>query len=160
MKEELKNGIVITITVLLILVIVYFATAIFMTGEIGNKNKKEDNQQEKASNNEDSYENMIIASSTFKQKEAEYMVMFFSKNDVSENLKNALKNYDSVSKQKKLYIVNMDEAINKYVKGKEINSSATSAEELKINGNTLLVVQNGIIKSYYTDEDEIVSNLK
>ena len=40
MKNEIKNGIVIAICVILISVIVYLTTAIFLTGEIGNKKDK------------------------------------------------------------------------------------------------------------------------
>lgn len=158
MKEELKNGIVITITVILILVTVYFTTAVFLTGEIGGENKEKETPETTEPISSE-YENMIIASSTFKQLNEEYMVMFYSK-DASEAIKTALKTYDSMNKETKLYKVNMDEAINKYVKSNEINSSATNSDELKVNGSTLIVIKNGVISSYVTNEEEIISKLK
>lgn len=159
MNEELKNGIIVTVTVLLIIVIVYFTTAIFMTGEIGKKSSKENKTTTTTNSANSEYENSIIASFTFKQSKDEYMVMFFSKKDSKEQIKNALKSYNSADDKLKLYVVNVDEAINKYVKDKEFNPNATSSDELKINKDTLLVIKNGVIDSYVTDEDEIVSKL-
>lgn len=161
MKEELKNGIIITITVVLIIIVVYFATAIFMTGEIGNKDKSEEETTTTTTSSAVSeYKNLIIASSTFKQLQQEYMVMFFSEKNSSETIKTVLKNYASSSGKTKLYIVNMDEAINKYVKSKESNKSATTSDELKIDVDTLLVIKDGTISSYITDEDEVIDKLK
>lgn len=160
MKEEVKNGIIISIVVILIIVVVYFSTAIFLTGEIGNKNKKENSKETTTIASESSYENKIIASSTFKQLQDEYMVMFLSNSEISENLKNSIKNYDSLSNGTKLYVVDMDEAINKFVKNENSNPSAKNIEELQIDKDTLIVIKNKTIDSYITDEDEIVDRLK
>lgn len=41
MRNELKNGIILSITVILIILVVYLTTAVFMTGEIGSKKNSE-----------------------------------------------------------------------------------------------------------------------
>ena len=90
MKNEVKSAIAITITVILILVVVYLTTAVFMTGEIGDKKKDEKDEVTNVSEESQTstlYDNMIIASKTFEQKNDEYMVIFFSQKDTSDTLK-------------------------------------------------------------------------
>lgn len=162
MKNEVKNAIVITITVILILVVVYLTTAIFMTGEIGNKKKDEKNEVTNVAEESQTstlYDNMIIASKTFKQKNDEYMVIFFSQKDASDTLKNIISTYDSSDKETKLYKVNTDEAINKFVVSDEANSSATNYNELKINDTTLVTIKNGVITLYIVAEDNVIEAL-
>ena len=154
MKDEIKNVIPITIFVILALIGVYFATAVFKTGEISNKNK---NTTTTASDVTTLYDDMILANSTFDKGSSDYMVLFFHNNDLSESLKTVMKNY---SGDKKLYKVNLDEAINKFVISKEENPSASSSSELKINKTTLITISNKSIISYVTDEKEIKNSLK
>ena len=150
-----------TLVVIVILVIVYLTTAIFMTGEIGN-NKKDDKNETTTNNESQSelYDNMIIASNTFNQKNEEYNVIFFHEKDDNDALKNSISAYDSSQKDIKLYKVNLDEAINKFVISKQQNSSATNYEELKINDVTLINIKNKVITSYVTGYENVISKLK
>ena len=157
MKSEIKNGIVITIVVLLIILITYLSTAIFATGEIGGSKKTTTTKDSSSEEVSSLYDDMIIASKTFSKKESEYMVIFFSEKESTESIKTSLKSY---SGDLKLYKVNTDEAINKYVINDEENSAASSANELKIKGTTLIVINNKKITSYITDEDQILEKLK
>ncbi len=161
MKNEVKNAIIMTFVVIVILVIVYLTTAIFMTGEIGN-NKKDDKNDTTTNNESQSelYDNMIIASNTFNQKNEEYNVIFFHEKDDNDALKNSISAYDSSQKDIKLYKVNLDEAINKFVISKQQNSSATNYEELKINDVTLINIKNKVITSYVTGYENVISKLK
>lgn len=154
MNDEIKNAIPITIFVVLALVAVYFITAIFKTGELNNKNK---NTTTTAADVTTLYDDMILANNTFDKGNGEYMVLFFHNNDLSESLKTIMNNY---SGDKKLYKVNLDEAINKFVISEEENQNATSASELKINKTTLITISNKSIISYITDEKEIKNTLK
>lgn len=156
MKEEVKNGITITIVVVLTLILVYLATAFFLTGEIDGK---------KTTTTKDSssvttlYQDMILASKTFERPEEEYMVIFFSEKDAKKRIKSYMKSYynDDI----KLYKVNLDESINKFVVSKdEENKEAKNANELKIKDTTLIVIKNKSIVSYITDTDEIVEKIK
>ena len=163
MKNEVKSTIAITITVILILVVVYLSTAVFMTGEIGDKKKDEKDEVTNVSEESQTstlYDNMIIASKTFEQKNDEYMVIFFSQKDTSDTLKNMISTYDSSDKDTKLYKVNTDEVINRFVISDEANNSATNYNELKINDITLVTIKNGVIASYIVTEDNVIEALK
>lgn len=156
MKEEVKNGITISIVVVLTLILVYLATAFFLTGEIGGK---------KTTTTKDSssvttlYQDMILASKTFEKPEEEYMVIFFSEKDAKKRIKSYMKSY--YNEDIKLYKVNLDESINKFVVSKdEENKEAKNANELKIKDTTLIVIKNKSIVSYITDTDEIVEKIK
>lgn len=159
MKEEIKKSIIIAISVLFVIVVTYFAVAMFLTGEIGNtKNESETVLSDTGVSL--SYDNLIIAGNTFSQKENDYMVIFFSEKKASEALKNSLSSYDSAQKSLKLYKVNLDEAINSFVKSDENNTTATNSKELKIKQNTLITINNGTITSYIEDETEMLNILK
>lgn len=153
-----KEGIAIAITVILIMVMVYIVTAVFMTGEIGNK--KTSTTTTSSSVNTESFENIILASKTFDITADTYKVIFFSVNDASGGLKTTLSTYDSSSKDIKLYKVNLDETINKYVIGDEANESATTSNELSVKSPTLITITNGVITSYISDESQILEELK
>lgn len=165
MNSTIKNGIIITVIVILVLVIVYFATAFLMTGEIGNTKAEKESFNDSSNLQKNDvvsslYDNMIIASDTFKQSNSEYKVIFFSQNEVSDNLKSLISSYDSSSDGIKLYKVNIDETINKSVVSDESNPNAKTFSDLKINDVTLITISNGVISSYITGEDGVVSELK
>ena len=153
MKEEVKNGIVLSISVILIIVIVYFATGIFMTGEYGKKVRNTTT----TSNASNSYNNLIMASNIFNKAEDSYMVILFSKSSASNEL------YDSVTKYSgdtKLYVVNLDDPVNKYIKSNKNNLSVSDVEELKVKDNALLVINNGMVTKSETNGANIISLLK
>ncbi len=162
MNNDLRNGIVITVTVVLVLVVVYLTTAVFMTGEIGSSktNKKNKVTTTKSAVTTTLYDNMIIASKTFDQPNDEYMVIFFSEKKASDNLKNAILSYDSGSKDVKLYKVNTDEVINKFVVSEDENINASSYNELKINDVTIITIKDKVITSYQVKEDKVIDKLK
>ena len=156
MKDEIKNGIVLSVTVILILFMVYFLTAFFMTGEIGNGKKEEITDNEIISN-EPLYSNMIIAGKTFEQKELTYKVLFFSDDKSDDELKQMIKGYAGKTP---LYIVNTDEPFNKYVNNESDNPAASNANELKISSTTLIEITDKKIVSYINNIEQIKENLK
>ena len=156
MKDEVKNGIILTVVVLLIVGVVYLITAVFATGEIGSKKSKINDDA--SSSSYITYDNMILASNTFTQKESEYMVMFVINDDLSDTLKSYINSYNNSNM--KLYVVSADDAVNKFVKSDSANEAATNYSELKINKNTLITINGGKISSYLTSEDEIKEKLK
>lgn len=168
MKDEVKNGIIISVCVVIIIVLVYFMTAVFMTGEIGGNNKKEaedTSTMEKEDPNtssslSESYNNMIIASKTFNMSDEKYMVLFFSKKNASDSVKSALSSYDSGTHDVKLYKVNVDEVINSYVISDSENPIPTSSKDLKIKENALITISSGKVSSYLTKETDIINALK
>ena len=156
MKDEVKNAIIISVTVVLILVITYFVTALFATKEFGNSSSK----KETTNYLKHDYDNMIMASNTFSKSDNEYMVLFFSEKKMSETLKLVLKAYDSKGDVQKLYKVNTDEAINKYVLSSNENKNPTSGSDLKVKVPTLIKIKNGVTTEYVNDESQILDLLK
>ena len=101
---------------------------------------------------------MIIAGRVFNQSEDTYMVILFKEDSASDNLKAAIKNYNNVSE--KLYKVNLNETINKYIIGESDNNNATNSKELQVKDTALLTISSGSIRSYITDEEQIINALK
>lgn len=152
MKKEIKNAIILTITVITFLLIVYLVVAI-NKGEIG-RSKKFEAQNTGLSL---SYDNMINAKNVFDQDDEEYYVIFFSEKDVISAVKQAFSSY---SGNIKLYKVNFDEAINKYIVSNDENKNPTTSDDIKVNKTTLIKINNGIVVSYITDSVEIINELK
>ena len=153
LKNEVKNGIILTISVILIIVIVYFATAIFMTGEIGSKLRNTTTNKTTAK----SYKNMIMASRILDRQEDSYMVMLVSKEKASNELNDSIEKY---SGDTKLYIVNLDDPLNRYIKSDIDNLSVTDVSELKVKSNALLIINNGAITKTESNSANIISLLK
>ena len=86
------------------------------------------------------------------------MVILFKDNSSSDDLKNAIKSYNN--ENKKLYKVNLDETINKYLIGQSDNNNATNSKELQVKDVALLTISSGSIRSYITDEEQIINALK
>ena len=154
MKGEVKEGIILTVSILIILAFVYFITAAIKTGEIGNS---KDKTTTKSTEVTELYDNMIMAKDTFNKSESEYMVIFFSEKNAMNSVKEIMKSY---SGDIKLYKVNTDEKINSFVISEEENKGATNASELKIKGTTLIKISNGTIKEYITDKKQILGQLQ
>ncbi len=152
MKEEVKEGIVLTVSILIIIGFVYFITATIKTGEIG-KNKTTTTKSNEVTN---MYDNMIMAKDTF-SKEGEYMVIFFSEKNAKDSIKSIMKSYSGSTK---LYKVNLDEKVNSYVLSGDENRNATNADELKLKDTTLIKISNGIISDYITDKKQILEQLQ
>lgn len=155
MKDEIKNGIIILISVLVILGATYLITAYFK-GSLKGKNEV----TESSVSYDAKFENMIILSKVFNIEDSEYKVLFYSNKKIKDSLSNTIKSYDSSKKDIKLYKVNYDESINKKVLSNQDNTKATNAEELKVKGITLITIKDNKIVSYITNEDEILSALE
>lgn len=156
MKEELKNGIVISVFVIIIILVVYFSTAVFMTGEIGNK-KSEDKSTTTTKSDFNEYNNRIISSNIFNRSEDTYMVVIFSNKKASNELKDKVKNYAGDTK---LYVVNLDEAMNKSIKSDTDDLYVSEPSSLRVKENALLTISNGTVINAVTGGVNIISNLK
>lgn len=130
-----------------------------MTGEIGNGKVTKDKTTTKntPSNN---FDNEIIAGRVFNQKEDTYMVLIFSNDDIKDELKSTINKYDVSKKDVKLYKVNKDEAVNKYISSDYDNNTPISSKDLKVKKMALLTISKGVVSSYITDEEEIINVLK
>lgn len=158
MSKEVRNAIFLGISVLIILLVSYLTTAVFLTGEIGEV--KKDKTTTTTSASVESYKNMIVAGQTFNRSEEEYMVVFFSNSKSSDELKTAVSDYNSTEKELKLYVVNLDEALNNYILSTTFNSNAQNASELKIMDQAIITIKDGQMESYLISEEDIIEILK
>ena len=156
MKEQIKEKIILIVCVLVIIIGTYFITAAILPKRSNNNDLSSLNSSGLSLN----YDNIIIASDTFSINKQKYMVLFFSEKDSKDYLKTTFNLYDSSDNEIKLYKVNTDESINKFVKANESNKDASSIEDLKISGDTLITIENGKIVSYIDDVDSILETLK
>ena len=157
--DDKKSSITLIIAVLGVIAITYFATAFFLTGEIGN-NKTDNEETKEVEETEEVTEifsNMIIASKTFTQKESKYMVLFFSKKDLTYDFNQIVNNY---SKDTKLYKVNADEAINSYILSNDENINAQSYKDLKIKTPTIITIEKRKNISYISGKDKVIDIIK
>ena len=151
MNKQVKDAIVISVVVILIVVMVYFMSSIFITKEIGGS-------KETTTTTLKTYNNTIMAGKTFDQKEDKYMVIFFSSDDAEEDLEKAIDAYNK--DEVKLYKVNLDEAINNYVKSKTDNKTPTDSSDLKVKDVALITIENKTVIEYETNTDKIIEKLK
>ena len=139
------------IGVVLILFVLYYVVAIFITKEIevswGNDSASD--------NVASSVENKIIAKNVFNQSEIEYYVYFYDFADSDENIENAIGLADAI-----VYRVDTGSALNKnYVTEDDGNRNVTSIEDLKVKSPTLIKVNNDKVTAYYEGGNEILGFL-
>ncbi len=156
--NDKKGSITLIIAVLGVIAITYFATAFFLTGEIGNKKETTDaTKVEETEEVEEMFSNMIMTSKTFSQKESKYMVLFFSKKDLTYDFKQLINNY---SKDTKLYKVNLDEAINNFAASEKVNSNVQNYKDLKVKAPTIITIEKGKNISYISGKDKVIDIIK
>lgn len=164
MKEEIKKAITLLIVVLIILGAVYVVTEIMRsdtnTSKSNSKSKTTTTTTRVAVNTDAKYSNMIILSKVFSMPESEYMVLFYSNKNAKDSLSKSIELYDSANHDIKLYKVNYDESINKSVLQSEDNDKATTVDQLKVKGVTLITIKDGKIVSYITNYDDILKAME
>jgi flagellar basal body-associated protein FliL len=158
-NEGMPNFIKISIIVIL-LFFIFYALTVMITGGIDKKQAANDSKNEDKTPTTIQYEE-ILAGETFNVKNNEYYVMFYSFEDKSSALYNALiTNYKTKNVNAKIYKVNLDKGFNSIYVSDVGNPNATSVDELKINGPTLIKISNGKNVSYSEGKDAINATLK
>ena len=149
---KLSTTITLIASILIILVVLYYVIAIFITKEI--KVSWINNGSENTTNNE--VENRILAKNTFNQEEDTYYVYFYDFNDRDENIEGAIGGlFDHT-----IYRVDTSSALNKnYVTDTDSNRKATSIDDLKVKSPTFIKVSADKIVSYYEGSSEILDFL-
>lgn len=134
--------------VLGVLVLVYLLVGIFVTKEIsfgGNKN----NSSEVTMNAD-----YLLASETFRQKEDKYYVYFYDFSDKNNDVESAI---TSKLSESRVYRVDIKSGFNSNFMSDTSNVKAQKKEELKINGVTLIVIENGKNVNYIEGSDNIIT---
>ena len=100
----------------------------------------------------------ILLGSSFNRKDNEYLVVFYNAN--INSIKEAVVNYRNKKEHLPTYEVDMGNGMNSSHTVNESNVEATSAEELKISGTTLIRFKKGKIVEYIEGNDEVTEYLK
>ncbi len=138
---------------LILLLVVYYAIAVFVTKEIDISNGN--NKKEETKENINTTNDKILASNIFKQKEEEYYVYFYDFSDEDGMVANAIMGISD-----KVYRVDTSSGLNsKYVTEENGNSDATSLDELKVTSPTVIKIEADKIVEYYEGSSEITKNL-
>ena len=144
--------IVLTIgVVLLVLVILYFILAIFVTKDMDSSSESgNDTTVDSASN----VANPILANAIFKQSEEVYYVYCYDFSDSDPNVGNTI---SSNLVDEKVYRVNTSDSMNSKYVSDNGNKNASKLEDLSIAKNTLIRIENDEITLYLNGSNEILS---
>lgn len=150
-NEDLVRIIKIGAIVIVSFAIIYLVTAI-VTGEIKLGKKKETAEVEIQNEKR-------LAGETFEIKDTEYMVLYYDFDHMDSALYEMIySNYKSLSKNEKLYIVDLASGFNKkYVVSDNnvTNPNVTNISELKVKSPTLIRIKDKKVIKYLETKDSI-----
>lgn len=144
----------IIIAVVLILLVLYYIVAVFITKEIDvSRNSKEANT---TTNIADGVTNKILASTIFNQKEEVYYVYFYDFNVENDTISSAINSASDL----KIYHVDTSSSLNsKYVTDQTGNRNVDDISNLLVKDPTLLEITNNRVTGYYEGKDSIIEFL-
>lgn len=137
-KRQVINLLKILISILLVVLAVCMIVK-FANGDF--KKEKEENVD---------YTN-IVAGQTFTRSEDEYYVLFYDNDEILDKIKSSI--------TETIYKVDLNSSLNKNIISEEGNSKAEDAESLKINGTTIIKIEDGKNVSYIEGYDAVVDYL-
>lgn len=102
----------------------------------------------------------ILAGTSFSKKESEYLVLFYDfKSDNASTYEGLYSDYKAKDEHLPIYYVDLSNTMNKSVVSENSNHEASNAEELRINGVTLIKFENNKISEYIEGEEDISNYL-
>lgn len=130
-------------------IVVIFTLFYFLSAYISRESR--DTEEEETSI---SYSDIILGRS-FDMSDEKYYVLYYdqSNEDLVNDYSSIIGGYSSI--ETPLYVVDMSSAFNKKFSSDSSNRDAESAEDLKINGSTLILFNNKKIENYYEGDEEI-----
>lgn len=156
-EERADGAVKIAITVFVVL-IMFYALTMAITGAFDPKKQLTDDEKEAPSVIQ--YDE-ILATQTFNMNYGEYYVMFYDFESQGSSLyKSIMSKYLDSNKNAKIYTVDLSKGINKVYIGEEGNAKVSNAEGLKINGPTVIKINNGQNVAYGEGADAIKAILK
>lgn len=158
-NEDLLRGAKILVVVIVLIGIIYFATAI-LTGEI-KFNKKQDNKT-----TEDvliQYDE-IVAGQSFTRPNSSYYVLYYNFTESGASKYLSLKNaYTAKDKALNVYIVDLEKAFNSsIIKGddEKVINKPSNIKDLKVESPTLLKFDKGKVTQRITGRENIVKHFE
>lgn len=141
--------------VLLILLVLYYILAVFVTKEIDVSGSDETNSSEN-SDTASSVSNKILASNIFNQKEEVYYVYFYDFTDEDDAISSAISNQSDL----KIYRVDTSSSLNsKYVTEDAGNINVQGIDDLKVKNPTFIEITNDTVTKYYEGKKNILEFL-
>ena len=103
----------------------------------------------------------IMAGRSFAMPEEEYLVLYYDRSDTDllTTYTSLVSNYRSADSHYTIYTVDMSNAMNQSYASETSNWSPSKADELAINGPTLIHFQNGVVVEYYEGDTDISNYL-
>lgn len=154
-NTDLKKGITCVVVVLVIFGLMYLITLLILknasTDYIVKENEKTTIQHSE-----------ILAGTSFDKKDDEYLVLFYDMNEDEDKYTyaNMISEYKAKEEHLPFYYVDLSNKMNKSIISEEVNKNAKSAEELKVNGETLIKFNKDGIVEYIEGEESISNYLK
>ena len=140
--------------VALILLVLYYIVAVFITKEIDVSGNKNSQASDTTSTNNVS--GRILASSTFEQQEEVYYVYFYDFKDEDKEIANIISSRSDLT----IYFVDTSSSLNQnYVTKESGNKSVTGITDLKVKAPTLLEITNDRVTGYYEESSSIIDFL-
>lgn len=157
--ENVSNLIKMAVIVAVIFVAFYVITML-ATGGFATDDNKSDTGSDTTEEATIQYDE-ILAGETFNMNYDEYYVMFYDFNASTANVyKTIVSNYITGHTDSKIYTVDLAKGFNTSYTGNTSNPSASSINDLKVNGPTLIQIKNGVPVSYSEGKEAIKNILK
>lgn len=152
-----KRFIVVLFIVIIGVVIIYFFTRAFISKDLFNNSKKDNNTTEVSFD----YDKTILGS-TFNRPYSEYYVIIYkSSSEQASNLSSIMASYKYSENATKIYFADLDDFMNQgFYDTENVNKNATKASELKVGDYTLIKIKNGAIEKYIEGVEAIETELK
>ena len=137
-------------------VVIFILGIYFITTKVVNKNSSSNEETKET----EISETAIIVGSLLNRPQKEYYVLAFKSSD-NDNVvyQTYLSVYSSKENSKKIYSVDLDNALNSKYYSESTNTKATKIDELKISSPTLIKVSDGHISKYIEGKDNITKEL-
>ncbi len=149
--EQISKVFKYLLVVVIIFVVVYFLTD-YITNHSSDSNYKTNVGEATIQSDK------ILAGSTFNQKEDEYYVLFYNVID-NATYTDTYSTYKTKEDHIPIYYVDTHEGLNRDYVGEDVNEEPTDASEIKVNGPTLMKIENKEVVEFITDEEEIKEKL-
>ena len=149
--DGVKSAIGVIVVVLCVLLIFYLITVVRLGGFSSDKSSK---------NNTSIQYQEILAGSAFNRSESDYMVVFYNisdtENEDSQSITSTVGGYSSETTNVALYTCDLGNEFNKkFTTTESSNTNPFGAEDLLINGPTLIRFTNGELKEYIEGKSEV-----
>lgn len=145
------------ISIIIIIFCLFYGLTILLTRDGSSKQSNNSGSIESSI----SYTDIMLGRS-FSMPEEEYLVLYYDKDDseLVSSFATAVSNYRSGENNYTLYTVDMSNSFNKAYISTDSNNNPTAADQLAINGPTLIHFSKGNVVNYIEGVDSILAYIK